>query len=87
MEIKKMANAGTLESSDAFVTVSPGEDGIKLELESVVINQFQEEIEELVHTVLDEMGVKNVNISVNDRGAVECVLRARIETAVMRGKE
>lgn len=87
MEIKKLATAGTLESSDAFVTVEPNENGIELNLESVVINQFGEEIEALVYSVLDELDVKNVNISINDRGAVECVLRARIETAVMRGKE
>ena len=78
MEIKKLATAGTLESSDVFITVEPNENGIELNLESVVINQFGEEI---------EVDVKNVNISINDRGAVECVLRARIETAVMRGKE
>ena len=87
MEIKKLATAGTLESSDAFITVEPNENGIELNLESVVINQFGEEIEALVYSVLDELDVKNVNSSINDRGAVECVLRARIETAVMRGKE
>ena len=86
MEIKKLATAGTLESSDAFVTVEPFE-GVKLNLESVVMNQFGEEIETLVLEVLKELDVENVNITVNDRGAVECVLRARIETAVMRGKE
>lgn len=87
MEIKKTASAGTLESSHAFLTVEPGQNGVNLSLESVVINQFGDQIKDLVNTVLDELGVKNVNITINDRGAVECVLRARIETAVMRGKE
>ena len=34
MEIKKAATAGTLESSDAQVTVEPGAGGVQLELSS-----------------------------------------------------
>ena len=40
MEILKSAAAGTLESSDAMVTVEPGEGGIELELSSGVMNQY-----------------------------------------------
>ena len=39
MEILKSAAAGTLESSDAMVTVEPGDGGIELELSSSVMNQ------------------------------------------------
>lgn len=38
MEILKAASAGTLESSDAMVTVEPGK-GIFLELSSSIMNQ------------------------------------------------
>lgn len=38
MEIRKAASAGTLESSDAMVTVEPGK-SIFLELSSSVMNQ------------------------------------------------
>lgn len=43
MEIRKNAVAGTLESSDAMVTVEPNGQGqgIDFELDSVVINQFR----------------------------------------------
>ena len=34
MDIKKAAVAGTLESSDAMVTIEPNENGIEFELES-----------------------------------------------------
>ena len=37
MEIQKTAIAGTLESSDAQVTVEPSENGIELTLESSVM--------------------------------------------------
>ena len=44
MEIIKPAMAGTLESSDCQVTVEAGEGRIDLELDSVVINQFGNQI-------------------------------------------
>ncbi|MBQ6907411.1 MAG: citrate lyase ACP, partial [Clostridia bacterium] len=31
--------------------------------------------------------VKSALVRVRDRGALECVIRARVETAVLRGKE
>ena len=40
MEIKKTAMAGTLESSDAQVTVEPGDGTIELTIESSVIHQY-----------------------------------------------
>lgn len=87
MEIKKTATAGSLESSDAYVQVSPASGGITLDIESVVINQFGEEIRRVAQEVLKEHQVDNVSLTINDRGAVECVLRARIETALVRGSE
>ena len=86
MEIKLSASAGTMESSDAYVEIEPGTDGVKLQLESVVMGQFGEAIEQAVRNVLQELDVKNANVRVVDRGALECVIRARVETAVLRGK-
>ncbi|MBQ7329779.1 MAG: citrate lyase acyl carrier protein [Oscillospiraceae bacterium] len=86
MEMKLRASAGTMESSDAYVEIEPGTDGIKLQLESVVMGQFGEAIEKAVRNVLEELDVKNANVRVVDRGALECVIRARVETAVLRGK-
>lgn len=86
MEIKQNASAGTMESSDAYVEIEPGTDGIKLQLESVVMGQFGEAIETAVRNVLEELAVENANVRVVDRGALECVIRARVETAVLRGK-
>lgn len=40
MQIEKNAVAGTLESSDALVTVEPAEQGIELEISSSVMNQY-----------------------------------------------
>ena len=86
MMILKRASAGTMESSDAYVEVEPGQDGLDIKLESVVLDQFGDAIHNTIREVLNEQGVTDANVRVIDRGALECVLRARVETAVLRGK-
>ena len=86
MEIKRRAFAGTMESSDAYVEIEPAHDGLNIQLESVVKGQFGEAIDRTIREVLAEQGVENASVRVVDRGALECVLRARVETAVLRGK-
>lgn len=86
MKILKNASAGTMESSDVYVEIEPGTDGVQLELESVVAKQFGDSIRAVVKEVLAEQGVENANVRIIDRGALECVIRARVETAVLRGK-
>lgn len=85
MDIQKSASAGTMESSDAYVEIEPGV-GIQIALESVVEAQFGDAIRSAVLEVLAEQGVENAALRVVDRGALECVLRARVEAAVLRGK-
>ncbi len=86
MKIVKTASAGTLESSDVYVEVAPGGEGISLEIDSVVYAQFGDAIRETVLDVLKDCGVEQAAVRVADRGALECVLRARVETALLRGK-
>ena len=86
MKIVKYATAGTLESSDAYVEIEPGENGVTIQLESVVLEQFGEAIEYAVRDVLNNLGVEQAQVRIADRGALECVIRARVETAVIRGK-
>ena len=84
MEIKKLASAGTMESSDAYVEIEPAT-GLEITLESVVSQQFGDSIRQVVRDVLTEQGVENAKIRVVDRGALDCVIRARVETAIVRG--
>ena len=86
MEIVRYATAGTLESSDVYVEIEPGSDGISIQLESVVLEQFGDAIQLAVRDVLKNLDVENAQLRIADRGALECVLRARVETAVLRGK-
>ena len=87
MEIIRPASAGTMESSDTYVEIEPAANGICLQLESVVMDQFGEAIEQTVREVLADMSVENANVRLIDRGALDCVIRARVEAAVLRGGE
>lgn len=86
-KIIRRAVAGTLESSDVFVTVAPCESGIELTVDSVVAQQYGDAIRSAVMDVITQMGIGCAVISVVDRGALDCVIRARVETAVLRGME
>ena len=86
MEIVRSASAGTMESSDAYVEIEPAQT-LQVELESVVQEQFGDEIRRVVGEVLQESGVEKASVRVIDRGALECVIRARVETAILRGRE
>ena len=85
MQIVKNAAAGTMESSDAYVEIEPAQE-LTVQLESVVKVQFGDAILAVVQEVLKENGVENASVRVVDRGALECVIRARVETAIHRGK-
>ena len=86
-EIIKAACAGTMESSDAYVEIEPAADGIELNLESAVEAQFGDSIRASANEVLSEYGIKNAVLRIRDQGALDCVIRARVETAVRRGIE
>lgn len=84
MDIKREAMAGTLESSDIMVTVQPAPDGIRIELNSTVEGYYGDSIRATMRAVLEELGVRNANISAVDHGALDCTIRARMTTAVKR---
>ena len=86
MEIIKKACAGTLESSDTYVEIEPAK-GLSVKIDSVVMERFGEAITKTVYGELSALGIENAAVSVSDRGALDCVIRARIETAVKRAGE
>lgn len=84
MEIMKSAVAGTLESSDAMITVEPNDTGIELDISSSVMNQYGRQIKATVLETLERLDVKNAHVTVVDKGALDCTLKARVECAVFR---
>ncbi len=84
MTIDKSAVAGTLESSDAQITVEPSADGLQLDITSSVMNQYGRQIKTTVLDTLERLDVKSGHITVVDKGALDCTLKARVECAVFR---
>ena len=75
-----------MESSDIYVEVMPlaAGSGIDLEVNSVVYAQFGEAIEATILETLKTLEIEDMKVVVNDRGAVDCTIKARVETAVRR---
>lgn len=78
------AHAGTLESSDAFVRVMPNGMGIEIELESSVEEIYGDAIRAVILEVVQKMKIENVKLLVQDKGALDYVIKARVQTALLR---
>lgn len=88
MQINQRSYAGGLESSDLLVEVLPSEtNSLEIELTSSVEQQFGELILKVVTDTLNELGVTSATVVINDKGALDCVIRARVQAAVMRASD
>lgn len=85
------AIAGTLESMDCMVTVTEKSAGagVSIELEGSSVKRFHTIMKKTILQTLKELGVNDIDVKVNDHGALDVVLAARVETAVrrMRGEK
>ena len=86
MQLLHTARAGTLESSDCVVTVSPS-DSFVLEYNGANSVIFAKRTEELVRGVLKKTGAENAKITIQDQGAIEITIKARLETALARASK
>ena len=85
MKIIQEALAGTLESSDLFVRVSPVEGPLELILNSEVKHQFGDQIQKVVEETCAKLGVsEGATVIIEDKGALDCVIEARVEAALLR---
>lgn len=68
--------------SDLHVTVERGGAGIEIRLVSRVEALYGDSIRATIRSTLTELGVSDVAVTVDDRGAVPWVIAARVEAAV-----
>lgn len=88
MILKTYAVAGTLESSDVQISIGPNPGrGIEIDLESDVKAQFGDAITATVRDVLTEFDVTEASVRLLDKGALDCVIRARLRCAVCRSAQ
>ena len=87
MQIKITAAAGTLESGDIMISLEKGERSIEIDLRSAVEKQFGEQIREVITKTLTDLGATDVKVAANDRGALDCTIKARVLAAYYRATE
>ncbi len=82
----KTAQAGTLESMDCIVTVSESEKGrgISVSMEGASVARFGGAIIDSTKETLKNLDIHDVSVSIQDNGAGDLVLRARVEAAATR---
>lgn len=85
-QIVQTGRAGTLESNDILITVSPAAagEGIAIELISPVIRQFGDRIREVITETLTTLDINDARVQATDKGALDCAIRARVRTAAGR---
>lgn len=83
MDIIKSATAGTLESCDAAVTVEALKGALEVVVESAD-KRFATRVREVAKAALAELGVANARVTIRDRSALDCTVRARVLTACLR---
>ncbi|GAB1440794.1 citrate lyase acyl carrier protein [Providencia sp.] len=86
MKIKHAAVAGTLESSDVMVRIEPLEDTqeVSVQITSSVEKQFGDAIAQIVEEMIQQHDIQGAQIIIDDKGALECVLKARLEALFAR---
>jgi len=85
MDIKKITKAGTLESNDILIILMPNSNpGLEIQLESIVIEQFGDQIKKTISETAKELGIENAIIKAQDKGALDYTIVARLKTAFLR---
>lgn len=85
-KLLRQAQAGTLESTDILIMLTPVDSGsgIKIDLVSPAINQYGEHIKELIASIFKEQGIQDAMVHANDKGALDYTIDARVRTAIAR---
>lgn len=84
MKIEKTALAGTVESSDIQFTLSASDNGIQIDLDSPVKDLYGKQILQVIEDTLKAYNIESVKVKAIDRGALDCVIKARLVTAIQR---
>jgi citrate lyase subunit gamma (acyl carrier protein) len=86
IRLKQTGQAGTIESSDILITVAPAVpgSGIVIDLTSPVMKKYGRQIREVITATITAFGVEDAVVQANDKGALDCTIRARSEAAVGR---
>ena len=79
----KIGVAGSLESNDAMITVKESNE-TKITVKSIVYDFFHLQMEEVIKNTLKEKNLEKVEVICEDKGALDCTIKARLLTAIER---
>ena len=81
----KVGICGTMESNDCLVTIKKNDLGKnEINISSIVDDFYHEEIKLCVEEVLKDFKLKDVTVDLNDKGALDFTIKARVKTAIER---
>lgn len=76
---------GTLESSDIQISIMPNPGkGLEIQLQSIVKTQYGDAILATMTEVLESFGITDAIVDAADRGALDWVIRSRMQAACCR---
>lgn len=86
-KIRRRATVGNAkQNADCVIEIKPRSKGIKINLQSLVKNQYGDQITKAVKSELKKQDVEACEVTIVDRGAIDPVLRARLECVIKRGR-
>ena len=83
--IAHTGQAGTLESMDCLVVIAASDSGRVIEITGSAASRFRIPMERKINEALDALGASEpLRVNVQDNGALDIVLGARVEAAYNR---
>ncbi|MDV3205170.1 MAG: citrate lyase acyl carrier protein [Weeping tea tree witches'-broom phytoplasma] len=87
-QILQKVFCGSLESSDCLIIMEPNPDNkIDIFIKSPFIRQFGAKIKQISLDILKEHQIVSCKLIIQDQGAIDEVLKARIVTALRRAQK
>lgn len=84
MKLTGKGRAGTLESGDILIEVEPASGETDIFLRSSVMRLYGQQIRAVLLQTLEELDLQDVLLTAQDKGALDCTIKARLLTAVAR---
>ena len=84
LDNSKTAQAGTLESMDCVVTITGPEKNRVIEITGSASARFGTVMKKVINETLDGLASEPVRVHVQDNGAMDVILGARVEAAYKR---
>jgi len=79
----KVGQAGSIESNDCLITVKYAEK-TEITINSSVGMFFYDQIKKVIEETLKELNIKSLEITVEDKGALDYTIKSRLISAIKR---